>query len=205
MKGRMKWIVMLSVLPLLLGCPHKQPRPTPQSPTPSAQPLTPPSPGPIIILRPNEINPGIFQTSWNVAGNDCSAAGATQSGSLRLDAWGKVLTLRVWKKDLTFVDLTTSVQHIVFTLVDGNNNPHDIEIKRTAKGYLVWKAGGSSFQICDLEVSECLPNCESTCGLPSELFGTFVNNPSNQPHFDTVSLSDLDRVEIKADYTNPCQ
>ncbi len=202
MKRGSKLLGLAALISLMWACQGGTPNTTP-TPTPAAaEQSSKPSPGPIIVLGPKETSPGsgVYNTGWKVGDTVCDPADATQSGFMRLDGFGKATTLKVWKKDHTFVDVTTALS-IGFTVVDGSGMNHAIEIRRTPKGNFQWKSNGVSLQICDMASSECLPNCVNACGLPLDFFGTIAGTPQ----FAGVDLSNVDYVELTADYTNPCQ
>jgi hypothetical protein len=193
-------LTVLILLTLAWGCPKSPPNPTP-TPGGSA-PATKPTPGPIIVLTPGESSPGsgVYVTAWTVADTMCAANAATESGTMRLDGFGKVTTMRVWKKDGTFVDVTGALS-LGFTVQDVDGNFHAIEIRRTPKGYFQWKSNSVALQICDMASSDCLANCQNPCGLPKDFFGTI----SSGGQFAGVDISNVSKVEFLADYTNPCQ
>jgi len=199
MRRGLVFLTSVLAVALLWGCPA-----TPQKSdsAPSGQvELTKPSPGPIIILTPKETGTGsgIYTSTWTVADGLCAANDATEVGNLRLDGFGKVTTMRVWKKDGTFVDITGSLS-LGFTVQDVDGNFHAIEVRRTAAGNFQWKSNSVSLQICDMASSECLPNCQNACGLPKDFFGTITGTPQ----FGGVDIAHLDHVEMRADYNNPC-
>jgi hypothetical protein len=179
------------------GCCPPTPAPAPAaSPAPNAD-TNPPTPGPVIVLKPTSPSNGSYTASWTVGGHPCDPSATNEAGKLRLDAYGKVLTFKIFKNDASHTQVPIS--SVSLTITDSNQLNHPLNFKKGVNGYTMWKVDTSALPICDMQTSDCLDDCQSTCGLPQDFFGTFTDT-----QIGGVNVSDIDYIEFQADWTNPC-